>query len=80
MTSYRKEDGERVAALLAENNIAVELNRRYPPEHLDFLEMARDAGCYFALGTDAHNLNEIGRTEQLLKIASSYDLPLLQLE
>jgi putative hydrolase len=80
MSSYKKEDGERVAALLSEQNIAIELNRRYPPEHLDFLEMARDAGCYFTLGTDAHSVHEIGRTEQLLKLATSYNLPLLQLE
>jgi histidinol phosphatase-like PHP family hydrolase len=80
MSSYRKEDGEFVASLLAEFDIAVELNSRYPPENLDFLEMARDAGCYFTLGTDAHNLNEIGKTEQLLKIASSFNLPLLQFE
>jgi histidinol phosphatase-like PHP family hydrolase len=80
MNLYRKEDGESVANLLAENNIAVELNRRYPPENLDFLEMARDAGCLFTLGTDAHTINEIGRTEELLMLASSYNLPLLQLQ
>ena len=80
MSTYRSEDGELVASLLAEHDIAVELNGRYPPEILDFLEMARDAGCYFTLGTDAHSLNEIGKTEQLLKLANSYDLPLLQYE
>jgi histidinol phosphatase-like PHP family hydrolase len=80
MSFYKKEDGEAVAQMLAEHDIAVELNGRYPPENLDFLEIARDVGCFFTLGTDAHSINEIGRTKELLKLASSYDLPLLKFE
>ena len=80
MSLYRKEDGETVANLLAEHDIAVELNGRYPPENLDFLEMARDAGCLFTLGTDAHRISEIGKTNELLKLVSSYNLPLYEFE
>jgi histidinol phosphatase-like PHP family hydrolase len=78
MSSYRKEDGELVASLLAEHRIAVELNRRYPPENLHFLEVAGDAGCYFTLGTDAHSVREIGRTNDLLKLVLAYNLTLLE--
>ncbi|MCK5303482.1 MAG: hypothetical protein KAJ96_10100, partial [Candidatus Thorarchaeota archaeon] len=42
LSTYRQADGEIVAAALAENDVAVELNSRYPPDNLEFFETARD--------------------------------------
>ena len=49
-------DAERVFAACAEHGVAVEINSR--PERLDpprrLLRLAVDAGCLFAIDTDAH--------------------------
>ena len=76
LSTYRQADGEIVAAALAENEVAVELNSRYPPDNLDFFETARDQGCRFTLGSDAHWLNGVGRTEEQAKLADALKLPL----
>ncbi len=75
LSTYRQADGEIVAAALAENGIAVELNLRYPPDNLEFLETARDQGCRFTLGSDAHRLNGVGRNEEQARLADAFNLP-----
>jgi len=76
LSTYRQADGEIVAAALAENDVAVELNSRYPPDNLNFFETAREQGCRFTLGSDAHWLNGVGRTEEQAKLADALKLPL----
>ena len=76
LSTYRQADGEIVVAALAENDIAVELNSRYPPDNIEFLETARDQGCRFTLGSDAHWLNGVGRNEEQAKLADALKLPL----
>ena len=76
LTSYREEDGEAVAKLLAENQIALELNRRYETMYPEFLEIARDAGCEFTLGSDAHAVNQVGKVRDQLLLAEAMGLPL----
>lgn len=78
LTNYRKEDGRRAAQALAEANVAIELSARYPVSHTEFLELARDAGCKFVLGSDAHTLNEIGRLDDQIKMAEALNLPLVE--
>ena len=79
MRSYRHEDGVKVAEALAENDVAVELNSRYRIEHVEFLEAARDFGCMFTLGSDAHWVDAIGRTKAQAEIAAALNLPLLEI-
>ena len=76
LSTYRQADGEIVAAALAENDIAVELNSRYPPDNIGFFETAKDQGCRFTLGSDAHWLNGVGRNEEQAKLADALNLPL----
>jgi len=76
LSTYKQADGEIVAAALAENDVAVELNSRYPPDNFEFFETARDQGCRFTLGSDAHWLNEVGRNEEQAKLADALNLPL----
>ena len=76
LSTYRQADGEIVAAALVENEVAVELNSRYPPDNLGFFETAKDQGCRFTLGSDAHWLNGVGRTEEQAKLAEALKLPL----
>ncbi|MHA2423879.1 MAG: PHP domain-containing protein [Candidatus Thorarchaeota archaeon] len=76
LTSYREEDGVAVAKILAENQIAIELNRRYDTMHPEFLEIARDAGCEFTLGSDAHAVNQVGQLKNQILLVKAMELPL----
>ncbi len=77
LTSFQLEHGRRVAAALADNGIAVELSLRYEPLFEGFLEVARDLGCMFSLGSDSHGLSTIGRLQHLAQLADALELPLL---
>ncbi|UCE09290.1 MAG: hypothetical protein JSW61_09955 [Candidatus Thorarchaeota archaeon] len=77
LSNYRQEDGRIVARALAKSNVAVELSTRYRPVHNDFLEAARDAGCVFSLGSDAHWTSNVGNVEEQVMLAEALDLPLL---
>jgi DNA polymerase (family 10) len=77
LSSYRVEDGEIAAGLLAEAGVAIELSARYPVENLGFLEAARDAGCVFSIGSDAHSVDSMGQVRHLIKLAEDLDLHLL---
>lgn len=77
LTSYNAEDGERVASALAEKMVAVELSLRYPSQHDEFLQAARDQGCLFSLGSDSHTANTVGQLHEQEKLADVLGLPLL---
>ncbi|MHA1906258.1 MAG: PHP domain-containing protein [Candidatus Thorarchaeota archaeon] len=76
LTSYREEDGLAVAQLLAEKQIAIEINRRYDTTYPEFLEIARDAGCEFTLGSDAHAVNQVGQIQDQILLAEAMELQL----
>ncbi|MHA2602396.1 MAG: PHP domain-containing protein [Candidatus Thorarchaeota archaeon SMTZ1-83] len=78
LTSFRKQHGEKVAKALADNEVAVELSLRYEPVFEGFLEMARNYGCKFTLGSDSHGLSTIGKLHELSQLAEALDLPLLE--
>ncbi len=76
LQSYSPTYGELVARSLAKNNVAIELSSRYEVKHLDFIELARDQGCKFTIGSDAHSANEIGRFQREVELARVMDLDL----
>ncbi|MDF1539694.1 MAG: PHP domain-containing protein [Candidatus Thorarchaeota archaeon] len=76
LTSFREEDGRAVAKLLADNDVAIELSARYETNHTVFLEIARDEGCEFTLGSDSHQLREVGVLENQIGLAKAMELPL----
>jgi len=76
LSSYHEEDGEKVAKALADSIIAIELNGRYMPEHIEFLELARNLGCVFTLGSDSHNVETIGQLDYQRKLAEDLELKL----
>ncbi len=76
LTTFSEEDGLAVARVLADNDVAVELSRHYEIQYPEFLEMARDAGCKFTFGSDAHKLEFIGRLENQIELARALELPL----
>lgn len=80
LSSYHDEDGEKVAGAIAEAGIAIELNARYIPEHIEFLELARDLGCVFTLGSDSHSVETIGQFDFQRKLASDFELNLINPE
>ncbi|TFF67402.1 PHP domain-containing protein [Candidatus Thorarchaeota archaeon] len=80
LRTYRHSDGTTVAKALAEHEVAIELSTRYPIEYVEFLEIARDMGCIFTLGSDSHSADSIGDLTRPKKLAEAYDLPLLDIE
>ncbi|MFX1441643.1 MAG: hypothetical protein ACFFFD_15475, partial [Promethearchaeota archaeon] len=68
--------GELVADALARNGKSVELSARYQLRFEDFLPMAKDKGCTFTLGSDSHQISEIGRLRDQIQLADALDLPL----
>ncbi len=80
LRAYKQSDGELVAQKLAEHNVAVELSTRYPVKYAEFLEVARDSGCLFTLGSDSHRTASIGNLTRPKKLAEAYKLPLLDIE
>ncbi len=77
LTSYREDDGQKVAVALAENDILVELSARYPPRYESFLAYAKHAGCSFVFGSDAHMTKEIGRMKETQRLAAALGLEIL---
>ncbi len=80
LRAYRQSDGEFVAQKLAEHNVAIELSTRYPVKYAEFLEVARESGCLFTLGSDSHRTESIGNLTRPKKLAEAYNLPLLDIE
>ena len=78
LSSYREEDGEIVAGVLANAGVVVELNGRYNIENTDFFETTKEAGCRFSLGSDSHHVSTVGRLHFQYKLASSMELDIIQ--
>ncbi len=78
LSSYREEDGRIVAQAIADTGIAIELNGRYMSEHTEFLELAKDYGCVFSLGSDSHSLETVGQLDYQKKLASNLELELAE--
>jgi DNA polymerase (family 10) len=78
LSSYKEEDGEKAAKALAEADIAIELNERYRLEHIDFLEHAKEYDCIFTLGSDSHSVETIGQLDYGKKMASDFDLNVVE--
>jgi DNA polymerase (family X) len=77
LSSYHNEDGEKVAKAIAESGVVIELNGRYMPEHIEFLELARNHGCGFTLGSDSHSIETIGQLDYQRKLAADLELKLI---
>jgi putative hydrolase len=78
LSSYQEEDGRVVAEAMAGTGIAIELNGRYMSEQTGFLELARDSGCIFSLGSDSHSVETIGQLDYQRKLASDLELELAE--
>lgn len=78
LSSYRDEDGRAVAQAIADTGIAIELNGRYMSEHTEFLELAKDCGCVFSLGSDSHSLETVGQLDYQRKLVSDLELELAE--
>ncbi len=72
-----KFDAKKVFAACAENDVAVEINsrpeRQDPPDNL--IAMALDAGCLFAINTDAHAPGQLDFLDYGAERADANDVP-----
>jgi hypothetical protein len=64
---WTKERMERVVKVLADNNIALEINARYKTPNAEMIKMAKKAGIKFTFGTN-NTGKELGRLEYCLKM------------
>ncbi len=58
---------EELAALCARHRIAFEVNARYHPDPWQFVELCRRAGAPISLGSNAHDVGELGEIVRLLR-------------
>ena len=64
---WTKERMERIIRVLAENNIALEINARYKTPNAEMIRMAKAAGVKFSFGTN-NTGRELGRLEYCLRM------------
>ncbi len=64
---WTKERMERVVKVLADNNIALEINARYKTPHATMIKMAKEAGVKFSFGTN-NTGRELGHLEYCLEM------------
>jgi hypothetical protein len=64
---WTKERMERVVKVLAENNIALEINARYKVPKAEMIKMAKEAGVKFSFGTN-NTGNELGKLEYCIQM------------
>jgi hypothetical protein len=64
---WTKERMERVVKVLADNNIALEINARYKTPNAEMIRMAKTAGVKFTFGTN-NTGRELGRLEYCLQM------------
>lgn len=69
-TTERK---QRVVDVLAENDIALEINARYELPRPDMIKMAKEAGVKFSFGTN-NTGQDLGRLEYCLEMIEACDL------
>lgn len=70
---WTKERMERVVKVLADNNIALEINARYKTPNATMIKMAKEAGIKFAFGTN-NTGRELGHLEYCLEMIKECDL------
>ncbi|PIF06007.1 MAG: hypothetical protein CSA36_03910 [Draconibacterium sp.] len=70
---WTKERKERVIKVLADNNIALEINARYKTPHADMIMMAKDAGVKFSFGTN-NTGRDLGRLEYCIQMIEACKL------
>ena len=80
LTYFREGDGLAAAKALANARVAVELSGRYQVQYPRFLEQAREAGCEFSFGSDAHSVEGIGRLQFQRRLASDLGLNIVKVE
>ena len=78
LSSYQEKEGRAVAEAIADTGIAIELNGRYMSEQTGFLEIARDCGCIFSLGSDSHSVETVGQLDFQRKLADDFELDLAE--
>ncbi len=64
---WTKERMERVIKVLADNNIALEINARYKTPSAEMIKMAKNAGIRFTFGTN-NTGSDLGRLEYCLEM------------
>lgn len=64
---WTKERMARVVKVLADNNVALEINARYKTPKAEMIKMAKEAGVKFAFGTN-NTGRDLGRLEYCLEI------------
>lgn len=64
---WTRERMARVVKVLADNNIALEINARYKTPNAEMIRMAKEAGIKFSFGTN-NTGSELGRLEYCLKM------------
>ena len=70
---WTKDRIERVIKVLAENNIALEINARYKTPHADMIKMAKEAGIKFAFGTNNVD-RDLGRLDYCIQMINECQL------
>ena len=70
---WTKERMARVIKVLADNNIALEINARYKTPSAEMIKMAKEAGIKFTFGTN-NTGQELGRLEYCLKMIEECNL------
>jgi len=78
LSSYQEDHGHTAAKALADAGVAIELSGRYISEQTGFLEIARDLGCVFSLGSDSHSVERIGQLDYQRKLAEDFELDLAE--
>lgn len=70
---WTKERMEKVVKVLADNNIALEINARYKTPKAWMIKMAKEAGVKFAFGTN-NTGRELGQLEYCIEMISECEL------
>ena len=70
---WTEERKKRVIKVLADNNIALEINARYKLPKADMIKMAKEAGIKFTFGTNNTD-NQLGRLEYCLEMIEECEL------
>jgi putative hydrolase len=67
-------DTARLAAACAQAGTALEISAGHPHMTPDFIDLARREGAFFAIGSDAHSPEEVGRLRPGLEVAEAANL------
>jgi len=68
---------EKIAITAADHGVAMELNSHYPFPDIEFLEICREYGVKFSIGSDAHHLYAVGDVAECFELARRLHLELI---